>query len=982
MQETKFGFTAGEFSPSLWGVSDLARYAQGAAGLENWAVKHTGSIETRYPLRFVEFTQDPDAAVRFFSFEFSNSLDNAYLVVFGDGWIRFVRDGGYIIETAVNASGVSSGVVTSTGHGYSNGDMVYLTGFPNAFVVASATTNAYTLHDIEGNVVAVNTGAVTSQRVYTLTHAYAAVDLAALKSDQVFDTIKFTHPDYPVMLLRRLSAGWEFVAETRQAGVPLSGSASATSSGAFIKSVRVTAKGSAYTDATVLTVSDATGSGAKLTPTIQSGSLVGVTIVEGGKNYTAPTISADVGTGATFEITLAKTEAEVVVAASAVVDGAETGIFRPAVITGLPDITQTQGTYTFSVPAVPEAELYNYYRSIVYPFPDQGNIGVELGWIGASRAAVFTDNNIVPDFTRTPRFFYDPFEPGQILTARPTAGGSGYAQTDTLTVSGGGGSGAVLYPIVEDGVIIGVYIANGGKGYSSPTISVTTSGGSGATFAVTVDEATGTYPAVAFTFQQRAGYAATRNRPMTLWASRVEEFDNFAAAEVLDATDPYSYTLDAKRVSRIRHALPVQQGLLLFTRDFVSLLRAGEGNAVTALNGVLDPQSYIGSTEVPPVVAAEDIIYVQEKSRGLRLLAFNPVARRFDGTEISLLSRHLFESSAVRALTMAMNTENRGYGVFENGAGFICTIHREQEIFAFAPMTTRGILEDVAAVDVGSQEHIYFAVRRGNRRSIEYMRPYETMVPEDAVALDARISTDKVFPAATITVSATTGVVTVTATANVFAVGDVGKLFFAGSGRGIVTAYTSPTVITVTLTRPVLETQYQTTLATRFPVGSWWMNPLVSSVSGIPFEGETVAVVADGKRQEDKVVSGGTVTLDSPGAIIHIGFPYKARLRTLPPPGSEGKPINVIGASVYYRRVGTMSLGVGNDAPYPQPLRTDEEWFEPTDPTSADRFAYLDGSWVSGGNVVLDVEDGRHAEILRVSVFYDLGGDVVDPPSE
>ncbi len=981
MRDVKFGFTTGEIDPELYGRSDLEKYSLGAAGLENFVVSFSGAVKTRPPLRFVEFAPDPDEPVRFFAFEFSNSLDNTYLVVFGAGWIRFVQDGAYVLEAGKTVTSVTSGAVNCTAHGYALGDLVYLDSHPGLLVVAGVTTNTFTVENIDGQIVIPASGATVARRVLTLSHPYLGQDLRNLKADQVFDVVKFTHPDYAVRLLTRTATTWTFTEETRLGGKALAGTLTAASTGKYIRSVRVTNGGSGYTAATVLTLTDDTGANAVLSPTVEAGVIISVTIIEGGRNYTAPSLTASVGTGATFEITLSQTEAELVFSAAAVVDGKETGIFRPLAVASLPDITQAKGSYTFTIPTVPGAEFYNYYRSIIYPFANQANIGVDLGWIGASRATKFVDNNITPDFTKSPRGFSDPFISGQITAVRVTAAGTNYTRASTITVTHSTGTGAVLYPIVDDGKLVGVYIADGGKNYTATGISFSISGGTSGAIAAEFSEPSGNFPAVSFTFQQRAGYAATRNNPMTVWCSRLEEGDNFAAAQILDATDPYSYTLDANRVSRIRHALPVQQGLLLFTNTGVMMLRAGEGAAVTALNGVLDIQSYFGCSEVPPAVAAEDILYVQEKSRGLRMLSFNSVSRRFDAQEISVFSRHLFAESEVRALAMTMDSENRAYGVFENGKGFTATIFKEQGLFAFAPMTTKGLLEDVVSVNVGKEEHVYFSVKRGNRRVIEYIRPFETSAPEDHCTLDSRISTEKNFPAAALTASGVMGEITLTSSVPVFGTADVGKVVFIGGGRGVITERISGNEIRANFTRPIVDLENQSNVPAPAAAGKWWMNPLVTSITGIPYEGETLAVVVDGKRQTDKTVVNGTITLDDPGAIVHVGFLQTARLKTLPPPDMEGKTVNMIGAAVLYKRVGTMSLGVGNSAPYPQPLRASEPWFEPLAVAGGERFSYLNGSWISGGNVSLEISDGLTAEILRVTVFFDVGADVYDPPA-
>ncbi len=59
-----------------------------------------------------------------------------------------------------------------------------------------------------------------------------------------------------------------------------------------ITTVNVLSGGGAYDPNTTLVVSDVTGTGAVLTPTIAGGVITGVTIVNGGQNYTAPTVNA------------------------------------------------------------------------------------------------------------------------------------------------------------------------------------------------------------------------------------------------------------------------------------------------------------------------------------------------------------------------------------------------------------------------------------------------------------------------------------------------------------------------------------------------------------------------------------------------------------------------------------------------------------------------------------------------------------------
>ena len=69
-----------------------------------------------------------------------------------------------------------------------------------------------------------------------------------------------------------------------------------------------------------------------------------------------------------------------------------------------------------------------------------------------------------------------------VMDALVTAAGTGYANGDRVTFSGDSGTGAVGYVVTDSaGRVTDVSMIAGGSGYSDPTASITTSGGSGAT---------------------------------------------------------------------------------------------------------------------------------------------------------------------------------------------------------------------------------------------------------------------------------------------------------------------------------------------------------------------------------------------------------------------------------------------------------------------------------------------------------------------
>ena len=72
--------------------------------------------------------------------------------------------------------------------------------------------------------------------------------------------------------------------------------------------------------------------------------------------------------------------------------------------------------------------------------------------------------------------------PGALKAIMVTNGGSGYTSAPTVTITGGGGSGATAVAAISNGAVIGVNLVNVGSGYTSnPTISFSGGGGTGLT---------------------------------------------------------------------------------------------------------------------------------------------------------------------------------------------------------------------------------------------------------------------------------------------------------------------------------------------------------------------------------------------------------------------------------------------------------------------------------------------------------------------
>lgn len=122
-------FSKGEIAPDLYGRIDTAQYSAGLKVARNFIVQKYGGVTFRSGTRMVGKIDDPTEPVRLISFQFS--INQSYVMVMGQGLMRPVALGGFVIEQNTKITGVTKGATTLLEipfHGYEVGDRVYING--------------------------------------------------------------------------------------------------------------------------------------------------------------------------------------------------------------------------------------------------------------------------------------------------------------------------------------------------------------------------------------------------------------------------------------------------------------------------------------------------------------------------------------------------------------------------------------------------------------------------------------------------------------------------------------------------------------------------------------------------------------------------------------------------------------------------------------------------------------------------------------
>ncbi len=208
-------FAAGELSPKVWGRYDLKLYQNGLEIMLNFIAEIQGNARFRTGTLFIHHTRLYQEAVLLL-FQFND--EQAYILEFTDGYVRFYRNGGIIQESDVTVSGATVAdpvVITATAHGYADGDEVTISGVvgmtelnSNTYLVANKTANTFEITDIDGVDIdgsaftAYSSGGV-SAKTYEITTPYEFSDLYELRYAQNADVMYTTHRHYEPRKLTR-----------------------------------------------------------------------------------------------------------------------------------------------------------------------------------------------------------------------------------------------------------------------------------------------------------------------------------------------------------------------------------------------------------------------------------------------------------------------------------------------------------------------------------------------------------------------------------------------------------------------------------------------------------------------------------------------------------------------------------------------------------------------------------------------------------
>lgn len=414
------------------------------------------------------------------------------------------------------------------------------------------------------------------------------------------------------------------------------------------------------------------------------------------------------------------------------------------------------------------------------------------------------------------------------------------------------------------------------------------------------------YPGAVSYFEQRRTFGGTINKPQNMWMTRSGTESNLSNSIPTKDSDAINFKVFAREANTIRHIVPVQS-LILLTSSAEWRVTSINSDAITPNSISVRPQSYIGASNVQPIIINNNILYVAARGGHLRELAFttnNAGNSGYITSDVSLRAPHLFDGRDIADLSYAKAPTPLAWAVSSNGDLLGLTYVPEQEVGAIHRHDTDGVFESVTVVAEGAIDAVYVVVRRTiNGASKRYIERFASRM---------------------------------------FA--SLADSFFVDCGG----TYDGAPTTTIN--------------------GFTWL------------EGKTVNILADGATHPQRVVTGGSVTLDQAASKVHVGLPIVADIQLLPlsfeaEAFGQGRVKDV---NKLWMRVNESS-GIKAGSSFdelklvPAKLRTTEPYGSPPSLRTGEVSLVLKPNWNDSGTVCVRQDEPLPLTIVSMTLEVSIG---------
>lgn len=245
------------------------------------------------------------------------------------------------------------------------------------------------------------------------------------------------------------------------------------------------------------------------------------------------------------------------------------------------------------------------------------------------------------------------------------------------------------------------------------------------------------YPRTVGFFQDRLIFAGTKTQSYVLWMSKTGDYNNFSVEKASGTvTDDSAICLSfiSRQQAEIKHICPASD--LFVLTDSNEWIVSG-GSTVTPSKCTNKAQTFRGCTEVEPISIGSRLIYVQKRSQTVRDMAYSFETDSYDGMDLTLLAKHLLRGKTIVDAAYMQDPDSRLYFVRSDGEIICLAYINDQKVYAWSHIITKGKYLSVCTVAAEETDEVYTAVERNGKTYIEKMgTDKDSQDPKDYIMTD------------------------------------------------------------------------------------------------------------------------------------------------------------------------------------------------------------------------------------------------------
>lgn len=238
------------------------------------------------------------------------------------------------------------------------------------------------------------------------------------------------------------------------------------------------------------------------------------------------------------------------------------------------------------------------------------------------------------------------------------------------------------------------------------------------------------YPSIAALHESRLVLASTDLQPQTIWMSRSDDLNNFAAGSSDNAA--LHLTMTTQTQAAICWLASRGSSIQLGTEDGEWVLQSSTGGAITPTTAQVVNHGRIGSAHIPAVSAADRLLYCERGAGRLYQFAYDYSQDAYTSQDLTIFADHILtQGGGITGGTIVRKPFCSAIFTLEDGSLALMSYNTHHNVNAWHRWTTKGKIESVCALPNGNKaDNLYLVTVRNGSRFIE-------RVSEDSPFVDA-----------------------------------------------------------------------------------------------------------------------------------------------------------------------------------------------------------------------------------------------------